>query len=682
VDRSQETLPALDELRLIRQEARQTRSSNLLRRQFDRLQNIRRLYIDDFNVQVLVADIHQEIVDRARYLRGDSPTAPLTSDETYKLFPEEPSQTQQARASSEFTDDRPDAAEIPAEVPRLDPKTWQIAVGLAAFLTILVLAAFFYLIQTARKINFKEDGATVTGTPESGGSAKPKTTAVAAPVASGPAPVALTPTLRLYTDLVPGSVTFDDQTPRDIDGELVLDNLKPGPHSLKVTGPGGMAAFRFQVTGNAAPRVLGAPFVSNAMAVLVSVENGQGRLVTNAENSSILLDGKEAGLVDSSGLTLKDLGKNEHDLRVVQDKDHQRFVLTYTPAPALTAYVKSDPRIGTLVLTAGQDDVDVYIENVLYRRKTAHGQLRVSLHAGKYSIRVHKDGFADMPPSDVEIKKAEETELQFHLHPAAPELATLQIKGGLPGMVITVDKELQATVGPDGTAQITNVKTGDHTLELRHDDYKSRRFVGTFHAGETTVLSGADISLEKLTDTTKTTPAPATANAPAQPAASPDSANAPVPAGPPLRTEKVHKGGGFVAYGTPKVPGNYSFQTQGRLGGFIKRGKLQWYAGYQDSQNYVLFTLDGKRVTARDVRDGKSYEQRRTAFSVDSDEWVQVDLAVKTDTISVRARTPDGAWSDPVTVSSPGRDFTQDKVGVYVPEKDEVAVANFHFTSH
>jgi hypothetical protein len=658
----------------------------MLRRQFDRLQNIRRLYIDDFNMQVLVADIHQEIVERARYLRGESPTAALTPEETYELFPEEPPPAHQAASSSVFNDEA-EAAEIPPEVPRLDPKTWQIAVGLAMFLTVLVLAAFFYLIQTARKINFKDDSVTATAAPQAD-SGKPKAAAVSAPtVVSGPPPVAMTPTLRLYTDLVPGAVVFDDQPPRDIDGELVLDNLKPGQHSLKVTGPGGMAAFRFEVTGNAAPRAIGAPFVSNALAVLVSVENGHGRLVTNAEHSSILLDGKDAGQVDSKGLALPDLGKNEHDLRVVQDKDHQRFVLTYTPAPALTAYVKSDPSIGTLVLTAGQDDVDVYIENVLYRRKTAHGQLRISLHAGKYNIRVHKDGFAEPPPSAVEIKKAEETELQFHLRAPTPELANLQIKGGLPGTVVSIDEDTQATVGPDGAAQIANVKTGDHTIELRHDDYTTRKFVGTFHAGETTLLSGSDISLEKLTEQSKTAPAPAAGTG----APETDTVTAPqtkpetstlAPAGPPLRSEKVLKGGGFVPYGTPKTPGRYTFQAQGRLGGFLKRGKLQWYAGYQDGQNYVLFVLDGKRITAREVRDGKSLEQRRAAFSVDSDEWVQVDLAVKTNSISVRARTTDSAWSDIVAVASPGRDFTQDRVGVYVPDKDEVAVANFHFTSH
>src|ERR1700760_1468944 len=117
---------------MIRQEAHQTRSLDMLRRQFDRLQNIRRLYLDDFNVQVVVADIHEEIVERARYLRGEAPAAPLTTEETYELFPE------QRKVEIQTDNERPEAAEIPPDVPRLDPKTWQIALGLAAFLTILV----------------------------------------------------------------------------------------------------------------------------------------------------------------------------------------------------------------------------------------------------------------------------------------------------------------------------------------------------------------------------------------------------------------------------------------------------------------------------------------------------------------------------------------------------------------
>jgi hypothetical protein len=50
--------------------------------------------------------------------------------------------------------------------------------------------------------------------------------------------------------------------------------------------------------------------------------------------------------------------------------------------------------------------------------------------------------------------------------------------------------------------------------------------------------------------------------------------------------------------------------------------------------------------------------------------------------VSARVKAEDGSWSDLGSVSTPGRDFTQDKVGVYIPSGDEVAVSNFRFAQH
>ena len=133
MDPAQETASAVDELRQIRLDARKARSVEGLRRQFDRLQSIRQMHVDDFDVQVSAAEAHQEVIERARTLRA-------ASNVESEPFPEQES----------------GAAEIPPEVPRLDVKSWQRALGLALFFTILVLAAFFYLIQSARRINFQE----------------------------------------------------------------------------------------------------------------------------------------------------------------------------------------------------------------------------------------------------------------------------------------------------------------------------------------------------------------------------------------------------------------------------------------------------------------------------------------------------------------------------------------------
>jgi hypothetical protein len=66
---------------------------------------------------------------------------------------------------------------------------------------------------------------------------------------------------------------------------------------------------------------------------------------------------------------------------------------------------------------------------------------------------------------------------------------------------------------------------------------------------------------------------------------------------------------------------------------------------------------------------------------VDSASWVQVDLTVKPGAVSSRIKTAGEGWTDLGSVASIGRDFTQDKVGFYIPPNDEVAVSNFKFAS-
>jgi hypothetical protein len=145
--------------------------------------------------------------------------------------------------------------------------------------------------------------------------------------------------------------------------------------------------------------------------------------------------------------------------------------------------------------------------------------------------------------------------------------------------------------------------------------------------------------------------------------------------------EQVHKGGGFVPYHTPKAAGKYYFQAHAKLGGVLKRGKLQWYAGYQDPENYILFSLDGKHADVKEVRDGKTLDLGRIPFSAASDQWVEIELAVHADTLQARAKTAGSDWTDLSPVTTSGHDFTKDSVGLYIPQNEEVAVANFRFST-
>ncbi|HEY7307601.1 MAG TPA: hypothetical protein VH601_25985, partial [Bryobacteraceae bacterium] len=424
-----------------------------------------------------------------------------------------------------------------------------------------------------------------------------------------------------------------------------------------------------------APQIVGVPNAIDALAVLVSAQDGKGRVVTNAENPALILDGKTVGAVGPEGLELDQLGNTDHDLQLARDRDRQRFVLTYTSAPVLTAFVKSDPNTGIIVVRTGRDGVNVFINDKPYRRMTADGQVRIPLKVGEYTIRVHKEGFIDPPPQTAEIKKTEETAVEFKME-AVSQFGTLQVRGAVPGTTIYIDKQLVGTVGNDGTANVENVKAGERMVELRQNDAIPKRLLRIFGGGAPVVLSGADVQLEKTMTAANPVSAP-------PPAAAPPAETPPAPTVTTVQeSEQVRKGGGFVHYSTPKAAGQYSFEAHGKLGGFLKHGKLQWYAGYHDTDNYVLFTLDGKRAIVREVQGGKSTEVSRTPFNADSDEWVQVEMSVKPTDISARIRKPDGTWSELGSVATSGRDFTHDKVGFYLPGNDEITISKFRFSSH
>ena len=677
MERSQNTHSALDELRQIQFDARQSNSLDDLRRLFDRNQSIRRTYADDFDLQLFTTEVQEQILARARYLREEPAPFPLSGTPLSQAgsvlsngTPAIPSSTQQALAIIPRTEQKEpsDAAEIPPEVERLDAKTWQRATYLALFFALILFAAFFYLVQTARRLN--QTPAQVAGQ---------QSTASTKNASNTPSAVSTKPTLRLYTDLVPGTVTIDNNPAQDLkDGELIIDNLEPGPHSIKVTGRSGDAAFSYDVGEKSAPRVIGSPTASNVMAVLVSANDGKAQLISNAQHSEVLLDGKPAGEIGTDGLKLDGLGTTDHLLQVTQDKDRQRFVLTYTTAPNLTVYVKSDPNAGTVVVMAGQDDADVYVNNTLLRRKTVQGQLRIpGLKVGSYSVRIHKAGFADPPPQTVEVKKAEETALQFHLSAVAAELASLEIKGALPGTTVYVDSSEVASVGADGNVTVSTLKAGDHTIELRRDQCLTKKFVRTFRPQETIVLTGLEVTLDKVAVDANTKAQPA-------PVPPPTSAQTTAPTqnlGMEVAGEQVRKGGGFVHYHTPKVAGRYTFAAQVRKGGVFKHGKLQWYAGFQDSQNYVVYSVDGKHASVREIVDGKSQEVKKVPFEADANGWVTVELSVKPNGITTRVKSPESGWSDLGSVPSPSRDFTQDKVGFLIPGSDEIAIANFRFSA-
>lgn len=646
---------------------------------FDRLQAIRRTFIDDFDVQLAISHVQQSVVERGRvllerghdYQQGFDFTASPTAPPSHFQPREEATRDTEAGAQHE-------TSELPPHVQKIDAHTWKRATYIGAALAILLFAVFFYLIQTARRFNFTSEEPQNQANAVNTSSQKPKP----GTAQNGQTAAMAKPALRLYTDLVPGTVTIDGASQPLQDGELQLDTLKPGKHALKLTGSTGNAEFEFESAEKAAPRVTNTPSGSEAMVVTVMVEGGKGQLMTNATGSNLLLDNKDLGPIPAGGLPLSDLGEGDHNVQIKGANDTQRFVLTYIPQPALTVFVKSDLNAGSLVILTGEDGADVLIDGQKYRRKTEHGQVRIpTLKAGAHSIKVVKPAFLDVPPQTVQIKKNEEARLVFHMQAQPPPVATLEVKGAQPGTQILIDGNASATIGADGGASIGNVAPGDHEIELRRDGSQPKIIRRTFNAGEPIALSGPDVVLTNSAPATPVPAAPQQAPGAQQPSQA-EEANPP-PAGsgePATMPSSIRKGGGFLIYHTTTGPGHYVFTLQLRKGGgFLKAKRLRWFLAYQDTKNYVLFEVDGKRFTVRQVVDGKSDELLKAPFDSDPERYVQIDMAVKSDAVNVRLKPEGGGWQDMGSARAPGEDFTKGKFGILISGNDEVGVSTVHF---
>lgn len=399
--------------------------------------------------------------------------------------------------------------------------------------------------------------------------------------------------------------------------------------------------------------------------------------MTNAQNSVAILDGKELGPIPPSGLALTNLGQTDHDLQVRQGTDSQRFVLTYVPSPALTVFVKNDLNAGNLVILTGEDGADVYINNQKYKRRTDHGQLRLpDLKVGTYSIKVAKPGFVNPPAQTVDIKKGEEAKLTFHLEAAPqPQPASLEVSGAPVGTQILIDGTLAATTDQNGGAKIPTVVAGNHKIELKHDGFESKQLQLDFTAGQTLALTGADVALSKVPEQAPAPPPPAPAEQKEAPSAmaAAESDSSTMPA-------SIHRGGGFLIYHSTKAPGHYVFTLQLRRGGgFLKSRHLQWFVGYQDMKNYLLFQVDGKHFTVRQVVDGKGDELRKVPFDANPEGYIQIDMAVKAHSVDTRLRPNDGGWEDMGTVADTASDLTQGKFGVLISGNDEIGVSTVHY---
>ena len=566
-------------------------------------------------------------------------------------------------------------------------------------------------------------------------------TAIFTVKAAQPAKIALTLqpqalSVRLLTDLPQGKVVVDNRPPVDLqDGQLVLDKVAAGLHTMKIGAPAGDASFSFMIGDGQLPAVTGPVNARNMVAILVASFGKRARVVTNAGPWKLAINGQPQSDAGPAGTDVTGFQPGVNEIVVGDGNDRRNMSESFGAAPMLTAFLKTDVNAGTLIVSTGLDDVRVFVNNKEYKLRTQHGKLRIQT-LGPVTVRVAKNGFQDAPEQTAEVKKGAEVRLQFDLKPQ-PQFGSLEIHGAIAGAEVWVDREHAGAVGPDGSFSLGAIQPGDHAIELRREQYLPKRLQRSFHAGEAVVLAGADVVLAAAGGVIRLTRNPASAAITYRRGDETESHEArgnqiDLPAGNytfsataagfaesttrvqlaagetrevdfTLAQERpaaptvvaggmaafddaqgwkkdgdiwAHKGGGFVSYKQPPK-GVFTF-TVGLVKGGGRSGQVRWCVQYLDAKNYLLYELDRKTFWAGVVEKGKRLERVKAPDNLGSQKTATIQIEVTPDHLVQRVRVGDD-WKVLDSFVESGRDFTQGKFGFLIQGNDEIAISGFQF---
>lgn len=535
-----------------------------------------------------------------------------------------------------------------------------------------------------------------------------------------PAPVLL----RVSADTGAGKVWLDERPAGELEGtQWTLDKLPAGEHTMKFAGPQGRASFSFTTGPATLPVVNQTPSVDGVLAVIVASMGSRLRVYCSDPAAKLSLDGQTAVDAGELGLDLPRIPKGVHQLTVTHGSDQYKVDVEVSTASALTTFLESGQNIGTLLVVTREDRVRVFVNGQLQKQTTQGGQLQIAgLEPKDYTVRVSKNGFQEVAEQKVHIRKGEQSTVSFELRPS-PRLASLSIRGGIPGTEVLIDKSSVGTVQPDGTLTVSNVNPGDHVIELQKDRYKAKHLQKRFAAGASVALAASEAALDAALGELRITFSPPDAavtiaragesptkvssgsalNLPAGSysivartadglvrtsqveVAAGESRKIDLPLAPTgmskwenptsWKSEKgwfVHRGAGFVLYSASPTSGTFIFTAS-----LLKGHRIEWVLNYQDANNYGLFQMDDNYFYRSIVRNGQKIDAVKVPHKMEKKAPVTLQIRVTPNEVVHQVRDKD-SWVALDTWSQPGTNLSLGKFGFLFVGNDQLAVSNFN----
>ena len=541
--------------------------------------------------------------------------------------------------------------------------------------------------------------------------------------------------LRISSDLPRGEVTLDDEALGVLEEgelEIALGSMAPGEHVLTVSGAGASATLRFESPAGSLPLVREMLDTREMRAVVVTGFGPQARLYSDAVISEAALDEEELDGLPATSIGFETLAEGEHELELNAGGKTRRVIFDSAEGPSLAIFLQTDRNVGGLRIHTGQDGATIYLDGKKYRRLTRRGRALIYLYPNQYTVRVEKQGFRAPSEQTVQIRKGEQSRLDFKLTPL-PTTATLKIPNGIPGATVLIDGNEIGVIPPDGRFSASNIEPGRRRVTIRKDLYQLRESSRLFEANGTVEVSGllegalgtlrvevsppevkARLSLRRegegndraiidsslqLEAGTYTVTAVAegfeeygatirlqaseskTVRLELRPLESQPAAR------PALRLDDwaeaggwrrerdllTRSGGGMILAPADGGPGVYEFSA------LLRKGRrLEWVANHVDQNNYALFQIGKNYFHRTEVANGRRSKPFKIPHSLPWGGVIAVQIEVAPDAL-VHRLLQNSEWSVIDHWVHTGAEFTAGKFGFHIPRRDQIALRRFTF---
>ena len=525
-----------------------------------------------------------------------------------------------------------------------------------------------------------------------------------------------------------------------LSNSLDLNSLPAGKQQLTISAADGSKALFDFDTSN--PKVLLAPKVTGRGLLAISAHANADTIALLSSSPSLAASIDQSGYRRiRPGVRFPLHGSAPHGVTFAYGAENWSMPLAGNPSESYFAMVHALSG-GSVLINAGVEDADIYIDGVKLRRKTRNGFLRVgNLPPHTYSLKVAKDGFEDRSGSFT-VTRGKEVAVNLPLTQKAPAAGSLQISGGTPGAQVSVDGQQVGELDSTGGLGPVKIDPGKHQIAFSKAKFTAKSQAYTVTAGEKLQISENVAKLERSAEPVATvrlevSPSHAAISVkssagallhaqPGQtlslaPGTYEVSVSAPgfVSRNLPLELSSgetkdlpikllssddkhgnssdilagwedvggwtrengvaVRRGGGMAFYGRTNLTGTIHFDAE------LRKGKrLQWFVHFKGPENYCHFEADKQHLYRTAIVNGRAVDAVKKAYESGNGRDFAVDIIIRKGTIihRINGQIVD-TWND-VQV-----DFADGSFGFIVPGRsagfpllgnNEIALRNFSFT--